>query len=514
MKASTLAMVPCLCVLLASCEDPTISYSNNLTVNDQTRIVSPDEKEIPFALRSSNLLLAPASSSSSAIQSDLSSFKTTNICNTKNTPPLPTKPGAKAGAPAPASSSSSSEPAWQTCISGMRVTVSPAADPKNVYVATVGGDVNVSTQSIDGQPLLLKNVSLSQNSNTANTLTSIGSDVAAGAAIGTGWGWAAVGIAVLYQVTEQGEGMQVNGQPPPQNHVQHTALLSRPHKTTAPAETPSDEVSEESYLATAICSDVSSQVPWKSYSLKEKNTPVLSLPIAIEMDPTLFDSPGSAHGESCWRPVPGTKESGYLPLWFYRVISQGSDTAAVAPSGIKDNSVDITDVPPMIKVPESSGLPFGNAFKSSTEYFGQQQISNQVGQNGNTGGTPSGLTYDSATLNTLATSACRAVEVDFAWWGELAKVRQDQDKTKLSEASLATDPSLPAYQVYRLTVADPRYVQLVSIRKNEVINFNSPCGAYAAPSAAPASVTDPSSAAIQATANIIKAQSQAGSGTK
>jgi hypothetical protein len=531
MKTSTF-LVPCACasVLLAACT--TVDFEQKKLPDQAPSILSPETNQVPFALRSSNLLLYPAASSSSAAKSDPASIVVTNICDQKTVIPkqriAPNPKQARAAIkrrpanktpPSNANDTHDATPpnarAWATCLNGMRMVATPAKG--DIYLATFHGDNTISTVSLDGQPLLLKTLSISAGNATSTTITNVGTNVVAGFAIGgTPLGWAAVGLASLWEI----------GSAVAQTHI----TLRNAFGEYIGDETVSTPTTNKPELVKNLCAaarqqGVSPDNPdniynYDGYSASTDGQPVLNLPVAVAMPPNLADQ------TDCWTPLPTFSSAQPRPLrpqWFYRIrpVDVGSKTIPNVTS----------DMPPVIQTKNGD---LGKAFNKTTDFFSDKNKD----QSGN-----------------FPTSACRAVEVDITWWQELAATKPVPSPAPASSStavpsptvtpapnsplsnpqvaaligSSAAQPATPSsapppavasqpavaassqqkYQPYNITVADPDIVQQVAVRKNQVINVLTVCGGYASSTPAPTSNTDIGSAVVQATANALKAQATA-----
>lgn len=524
MKACTL-MVPCAGVLIAACTTVDIKQSN--LPDDTSSILSPESNELPFTLRSTTLLLMPASASSTAAKSDPYSITVNDLCVQKKNAPssTPTKaaqatattksttstkrslrshghpvthtdPKGTNLAQAPATTpASGSDKAWSTCLNNMRVLATPAQG--GVYVATFHGDNTITSSSVAGQPLMLKSVSIGAGNATSNTITEVGGNVVAGAALGSGWGWAAVALISLWEITQAADNSSSVS-------ATQSMLADYVGGKTTPQPTDVTARIEANLCPAGLKEQTDGIVTYSGYDTKTK--PSLSLPIAV---PVTIDSADF----QCWMPVPaflGSQDKPLRPLWFYRIVPTDVDPSQL---GQTDSTNSSASFPPALG---TTYVGPKNVFKDTKVFVGMS---------------------DSDRPNAFPTSACRKVEVQITWWldlatanpkdNTLAKINPQIVKALVSPATSAssatpssttvtptatqTDSLLshPKYKSYNMIVADPSMVQLVGIRKNEVINIGTTCGGFASNTPAPASNTDPGAAAIQAAANYVKAQAQA-----
>jgi hypothetical protein len=174
MKLSTLG-VPLLCALITACA-PSISVTTMQSADEKT-LVSPTQKQVPFALRSSDLYLLPAGASSSSTTAN--AINVVDACNPKGTNKTPqTK--------APVTKVDLSQPpptsGWEKCLDGLQIVVTPTRG--NVYLATAGRNTTVTATPMDTDPLLLKSVAIGQVQTPSDTVTTMSTDVAAGVAVG------------------------------------------------------------------------------------------------------------------------------------------------------------------------------------------------------------------------------------------------------------------------------------------------------------------------------------------
>lgn len=493
MKACTF-LVPCVCagVFVAACT--TVDYE--LPAN-QSAILSPDTNEVPFALRSTTLLLVPASTSSTAARTNPNSIVLTDLCNQsptstgKKPAKAAFKPAGRSRRPAGARGGSeahirqaaaqgvaaqtpavaSSDTTWATCINKANVVATPVRS--NVYIAKFHGDNTITTASLDGEPLLLKTVSIGAGNTASNTVTSVGANVVAGVAMASGWGWAAVGVASLWEIFNAADKLGFDqGKLPPtdeDNLVQQLCTSAREEDQTGRFYT------------------------YMGYKKLKTEQPSLSLPIAF---PATLPDKGDL---GCWMPLPtfsSTEPKPILPRWFYRIMPADPDVApgvTNADSHLSNPAWD-WDIPPVIgKSTDNLGDAFvltATFFDTKTPYKDQDEY--------------------------FPTTACRAVEVDITSWDDLAKTKRQPAPASSSSSAMPASASSTAdayYKAFNITVAEANYIQLVAVRKNQVINVGTVCGGYASSTPVPASNSDFSGAIVQTASTVIKAQDQAKSST-
>lgn len=437
MKLCTLA-VPCLCALVVACA-PSVNITKVDPEKQQATVMSPTEDQVPFAIRSSDLYLAPAGASSSGIASG--NIKLSKPCNQA----VPTNQVDYTQAPPIAD--------WKSCLDGMQIVATPTQGP--VYLATAGDNTTLAITSVDGDPLLLKSLTITKTHTLSNTVTSMGADVAAGVAVG---GPLAIGVgsaAALYTLGEAAGVFHIEGNTPP--------LGGFPPNTNKLWTSKAG-----SNIQAKLCQDSTDGYDFDSYHYDDQ--PVASLTLPITAPVTILESATAADDKGqCWTPLPGIlppDSTTVKAYWFYRVVATDADPTTAKASEI--------EFPPTL-----------HRNKDDSHGGTIVDINNFVPK---TGPAP----------NQFPTSACRTVEVDIVWW------------QALDEA-----PDKPTYAKYKMTVADPGRVQVMNIpdQAGELINFNPICGAYISNTTAPAASTDFLSALIQAAQTVKKAEPTKGGGS-
>lgn len=520
MKASTL-VVPCVCALMTACA-PSVNVVPTQYPKDEATVVSPTKDQVPFALRSSTLLLTPAGASSSATPSSSGAVRLVEVCEKPAAPPAPPSSTSTSTPPAPATPQ---KPKWESCVDSVQVVATPVRG--NIYVANAGRNTTLSATSMDTDPLLLKAVSVNQTATASGTLTNMGTDVAAGFATGNPWGIALGGLAAAGEAASA-----VGGVGAIYDTISHigAANTSTNQNLVFNLLHPAPPPPPGTILQKVVCPDITKQIEDQTktdgtgYDNTANLTPTLTLPITIPA--TITDSPNSAADmKQCWEPLPSlaTPAPGAQRfLWFYRILTAGTDLPPISvdangkplTTSVLQTDTGAIHFPPTLQraynIPNAPYDNMGGTILKVGDYFTPPSSGSP--------GTPaplvaqvsSWLDLESKIPNAFPTSACRAVEVDIAWWQELDKPAPADP----SPAYAINDPAAPKYKAFKITVADPRFVQLVNIQKGEVINFSPVCGAYATTTPSSTTTTDTISAFVQAASTVMKAQQAAATSSK
>ena len=493
MKLSTLA-VPCLCVLIAAC-DPSVNVIS-INAHNEASVVSPASDQVPFTLRSSTLLLLPAGASTSANPSGpvkltkCTSPQTASVKGQQLTPPSSPTLAQNSAAPATASSSRAIAD-WQPCLDNIQIVATPTRG--HIYVATGGTNTTLSSTSMTNDPLLLKTVSVGQITTASNTITTMSTDVAAGMTMGGPWGIGIGSVAALYTFGKAVLGSECVGCMRAQN--KNWVAIAEQTAVRDPGVN----------LASVVCPEAMNDPRYfiHDYTYPTNPTATLDLPIAIPV--SITDSRNSKDDlKKCWMPLPtyASANQRIQPLWFYRIIATGPDLPNTdpQPSQHEAKTASNSDSAPTSSTNGNYVAEFPPSLQRDTDDHGGTIIPIETF-----------LTEQISTsnsLNAFPTSACRTVEVDIAWWQELDKDLPTAE-TQSDALGIATSPR---YKSYLITVADPRYVQLVNVQSNVVINFMPVCGAYASGSPSPTTTTDVFNTLIQAASTVMKAQQSASAG--
>lgn len=476
MKLSTLG-VPLLCALISACA-PSISVTTMQSADEAT-LVSPTQKQVPFALRSSDLYLLPAGASSSSTTAN--AINVVDACNPKGTNKTPqTKaPVRKVDLSQPPPTSG-----WEKCLDGLQIVVTPTRG--NVYLATAGRNTTVTATPMDTDPLLLKSVAIGQVQTPSDTVTTMSTDVAAGVALGGPWGAAAGSLgaiaALLNATTEDTlfvQTMAVNPLLPNGGDAQSRQDAITKKKNAEAAKIDSRWVVPGwNILQNKLVCDVDVQhFDYSHYNYLDPAS--FSLPATVPVSITESNT-SDEDKQKCWTPLPEVLPTGQekvQALWFYRIIATGPDLPT-------NSAADTIEFPPVLKRDITDTR--AGTIVSAASFFGKAAV---------------------ASANQFPTSACRSVEVDIAFWKELDKPAGPPQKTNAGQI-IRPYSDQPLYKSYRIVVADPNYVQVVEVQdqKSQVINFNPVCGAYASNTTAPASTTDFMSALVQGAQTVKKAE--------
>jgi hypothetical protein len=216
--------------------------------------------------------------------------------------------------------------------------------------------------------------------------------------------------------------------------------------------------------ASAVCSPDLSAVQQQTYSDSEP-TQELWLPIAMDY-PTKDDEP------DCWHPLPAAKAAG-VPAhansgWFYRIYS--SDKPPLNASA----------VPPVIVTPPGGLTKLPNQFRTTADFFA-----------------------NTSAQNAFPVSACRAVEVELAWWRDIATPPAGQD---LKSHRTSSGHLLVA-------VADPTIVQVLRVSNGSTVTLL-PCGGFVSSGQPSTALSDDVTALVKQTQAIKTAQDQQKKSTK
>jgi hypothetical protein len=476
MKLSTLG-VPLLCALIAACA-PSINVTTMQSV-DETTLVSPTQKQVPFALRSSDLYLLPAGASSSSTTAN--AVPLADACIPKG---AKKSPETKVSLKKIDLSQPPSTSGWEKCLDGLQMVVTPTRG--NIYLATAGRNTTVTVTPMDTDPLLLKSVAIGQVQTPSDTVTTMSTDVAAGIALGGPWGAAAGSLgaigALLNATSEETYDLDINSSNLLLGYrgdeQSRQALVTKKKKAVAAKIDSRWVVPGWNILQNKLVCDVDVEhYDYSHYSYQEPAT--FTLPATVPV--TITESSTSTEDKrKCWTPLPAvlpTGQSKVQALWFYRIIATGPDLPA-------KSGADAIEFPPVLKRDVTDNR--FNTIVSAKSFFG-------------TTTTPS--------ANQFPTSACRSVEVDLAFWKELDKPAGPPQKNSDGTTTL-TYRDQPLYKSYKVVVADPNYVQVVNVQnqKSQVINFNPVCGAYVSNTTAPPSATDFMSALVQGAQTVKKAE--------
>lgn len=454
------------CGLLGGCA-PTANISV-MKVTQEATLLSPKQGEIPFALRSSDLFLTQTEATAPTDATKVVKPKEACGSPAQGAPPyVPLRPNnndEKASPPPIAD--------WEPCLDDAQITAVPTRG--SILLATTGGNTSMIATPMESDPLLLKTVTIGKVHTAAETITSLGANVAAALAIGGTAGTIGIAVAVANVTWTMGVFEHTVG-----NRMEKALLFGHVVKLELPRidprwDHPGQNLRDGHLICPAPSKDSYAGFDFGMYVYLKNPVASLLLPVTIASE----DAVPSDGKKTCWKPLPGIPagKGKVQALWFYRVLASG-------PIGEADGPLDKLEFPPVLQ--RDTADTRGGVIEPTDHFIGRNW----------------------RTMNQFPTSACRWVQVEIAWWQELDKPAELPDNSKFNPAATTTDVEVKTKQ-FRLVVADSNFVQTIDVhnQKNEVINFRPVCGAYVSNSVAPSASSDTLSALIQSAATIKKAQ--------
>lgn len=437
--------------VLSGCSTPGIRLQSAVPQPDAKKanlvdLTQPKANQFVYALRGTDVLIR-ASSGPSVTSVTGGDPVAVSICGASEDSP------AKGDAAAKKKSDESftGEQAAIKCAASTELYMVPHPQRESVMLVTTEGGLKLSPTPLTGEPLLPQKVDVNYSNKTIQSLKSIGEGAAAGLAV-AGTPGAFIGAVI-------GAGAAVAANP------QTMLILTQ---RVAIVDKGKVKHTTKKYYGRAVYNNACpSDRPVEfdhSYGVEPKTwMAALVLPVVVEY-PVLPKEEDEGHGD-CWHVLPysyGTKNSKWdgEPQWFYR---------------FEDTDADQTPQPASFGLHMSTDTKFykGTEASESEEVAGSSLSLKEISHTDAHSDLSPNITLRhqfvagvrsvsaDTTDTTLPVAACRTVKLELAWWGALIDDKPQPTRT------------------YVITVADPRIVQLIPLRKDTgTIVFGTQCGGW------------------------------------
>lgn len=422
-KHSARPLLVILALLIFGGCKPTLSYRNA----DNENPASPPDNVLVFSLRTSDILLDSQKKSTNVSGKDAGK-------NTTDSSPVDVcmhtaEPHHQDSVPAPTKRSvldshyqtraheenqtgvvnqnhvPSKEEVITECMRQITISARPGREKQHVFYGIPNAGTSITATAVDTDPLMVKSIGINYKSPAVGMVNSAGAGAVTGFAVGGPWGAAVgAGLGVIGStITSFGFAGKTWGE----------VICEKDFVT------PTREAIE---------------------AFKENEpAPELLLPLVLEYK----------DASDCWHPFPSSgkipakgRATGRVSLngWFYRI------------QPVKDDKLSDSIIPPVASQTNVTQMTSGDnkpsVFMKREDYF-----KNTSGEK------------ETESKDTFPVSACREIEVQFAWW---ETVRGDS----------------PVIAHLKLMVADSNYIQPVRIPKAGSIFLLPICGGFASPTVA------------------------------